>query len=97
MSTRNGWIGVTVLIDLPNDAAGVLDMLRSDAEAIEHDLGFRITWDRDENRRRQSIHVRRDADPTDSARWPELHKWTLEHLEAFDRVFRPRIRHLSAG
>ena len=39
--------------------------------------------------------MRLSGDPTDRSRWPEFHEWTLDRLEAFDRVFRPRIRSLG--
>lgn len=88
---REGRIGVSLTLETP-DALSGLDTLALDAVAIEEDLGFAVTWDRDESRRSQAIRVRLDVDTTAPARWPDLHAWTLDRLEAFDRVFRPRIR-----
>jgi hypothetical protein len=31
-------------------------------------------------------------DPTIREQWPEQHKWLCEKLEAFKRVFAPRVR-----
>ena len=43
------------------------------------------------------VWVWRDCDVTDRSQWPEWHEWTRQKLEAFDQVFRPRIRALDAA
>jgi len=35
------------------------------------------------------------VDFADHTTWPEYHAWTLEKLNAFDRVFRERIQELA--
>ncbi len=91
VSMREGRVGASLAIETP-DALAVLDTMALASEDIERDLGFAVLWDRDENRQRQTIRVRHAVDPNDQASWPDLHAWTLDRLEAFDRVFRPRIR-----
>lgn len=87
---RDKWVGVGLLIET-RDALTVLDSFQRDSSEIERDLGFKIEWDRNVDRKRQGLHVRRDVDPTEQNRWPDLHMWTLDRLKAFDRVFRPRL------
>jgi hypothetical protein len=45
----------------------------------------------------QVVLRRKGVDPNDRTGWPEQHAWLQEKLEAFHRVFGPRIKELDAG
>lgn len=68
--------------------------LRRQAEEIERELGFSVTWENAEDVKVNRIYVRREADLHQRDRWPELHEWHLRHLEALHRVFGPRAEAL---
>ena len=45
----------------------------------------------------RQVVLRNSADPTRREDWPEQHARLRDKLEAFHRVFRPRIKGLDAG
>lgn len=82
------WIGST-------DAAVYYERLLRDRDAIEAELGFDLQWNEKPGLKSSSILVSGGPDPNDRAQWPALHEWMWSRLEAFDRVFRPRIRDIA--
>ena len=65
------------------------DSWQEEKETIEQAVGKSLIW-RTKNRR--IIRICRSADVIKQRHaWEEQHAWLMEHLEAFDRVFRPRI------
>jgi hypothetical protein len=69
--------------------------LEAHRPAIENDLQAQLTWNNPPNARMCRIFLRRQADITDSSKWPEYHLWLKDHLEAFNRVFGSRVKALA--
>ena len=71
------------------------DTLKKHRDDIEGELGFRLVWSKKEPTvKRCRICVRRTVNLNDRGAWPEYQGWLLDHLLAFDRVFRARIEGL---
>ena len=67
-------------------------------EAIEAAVGQPLEWLRLEGKKTSKILLALDpADPTDEHDWPRQQAWLAEHLELFDKVFRPLALELSDG
>jgi uncharacterized protein DUF4268 len=66
-----------------------------DKEAIEKEIGAPLTWHNPLNVRSCRIFARQPSDITDRSKWPEQHEWLRVHLEAFYRVFSPRVKALK--
>lgn len=96
LNSREGRIGIELYLGNEN-AKAYFHLLFQDREAIESELGFSPEWMELPQRRACRIIRFRDAfDLPHKARWPECHRWMIETLEAFNRVFRDRIRLLDA-
>ena len=72
------------------------DSWLEEKEAIEQTIGKPLNW-QELTEKRCSISVRRSADLEKRHDWEEQHAWLREHLEAFYRVFAPRIRAFGNG
>lgn len=71
-------------------------LLRAQAEnEATRVLGPELVWEEKEGKKEHWVVLRRTADYRNRADWPVQHEWTRQHLEAFDRFFRPRIRTLT--
>jgi hypothetical protein len=55
-----------------------------------------VEWRELPGKKESHVVLRRSADPTRREDWPEQHDWLRDKLEAFHRVFGPRIKELSA-
>lgn len=88
-------ISVILVMSGPNSKPHYY-LLERDKEQIEKDLGFSPEWRELPDNKESHITVRRNINPTERSLWPEQHKWLLEHLEKFHRVFGPRIKQLNA-
>jgi hypothetical protein len=68
---------------------------------IENELADLIpevpVWYEKEGVRSRRVYVRLPADILDRDQWPNYREWLRSRLEAFDRVFRPRVEMLGAG
>ncbi len=62
---------------------------------IQDAIDVPLTWHNPADARQCRIYTRTDADIRNQSLWPEQHKWLLETLERFDRVFRPLVRELG--
>ena len=70
------------------------DTLQVHRKDIEGELTFSLIWEQKPSVQRCRIYVRRTVTLHDRSAWSEHHDWLLNHLLAFDRVFRPRIARL---
>jgi len=70
----------------------VLETKRSE---IQEGVGVPLTWYNPANARQYRIYTRTDADIRNQALWPQQHKWLLQMLETFNRVFKPLARELG--
>jgi len=69
--------------------------LRRQQVAIEAELDAALSWMELPERKGSRVALFRPGiDPMDEARWPEIYDWMQCQLEAFDKVFRNRVRNL---
>ena len=59
---------------------------------VMEEFGEEIVWSENPGKKQSYVSLKRDCDTTDESNWPEQHKWILEHLENFDKFFRPKIK-----
>lgn len=96
VNTRDASIAVGLVLT-GAAAKAHFHLLYDDRPEIEDGLGFKLNWPELSDRKQSSIEYRRtDTDPTNRSDWSEQHNWLKEHLEKFDSVFRPRVKHLDA-
>ncbi|WP_165253142.1 DUF4268 domain-containing protein, partial [Paludisphaera soli] len=86
-------IAVSLILDGPL-AKEHFRVLVRDRPAIESELGVGLQWSELPDKKQSNVTLRRSADPARREDWPEQHAWLLERLEAFQRVFGPRIKGL---
>ena len=71
--------------------------LHADKNVIEKELGFVVEWLELPDKKTSRIRCfNNGTKPMNREVWPEHFAWFHEKLEAFDRVFRPRVRNLNA-
>lgn len=73
------------------DGKAVFAALETVGAEIESDLGEGLQWYNPTNARVCRVSVKREADFTDEAQWPEQHLWLRQHVEEFRRVLLPRL------
>jgi hypothetical protein len=70
--------------------------LYKDRAAIEQEIGHPVEWLEKPGGIESHIRLQRtDIDHSNRQKWPEYHAWMLKELEAFDRVFRPRVKQIK--
>ncbi len=69
--------------------------LHDDREAIEEELGFAFEWHQKLGNKFSLLRIRKKVDARNAANWPAAHDWMLKHMEAVDKVFRPRVKQLD--
>lgn len=92
MSTREQRVGCELYID-HRDAKHAFDQLEIERSAIERALGP-LEWQRLPGKRACRLIQYRSAPLGDLDQWPEILSWCKERVEAFHRVFVPRVRTL---
>lgn len=95
----NTWerkIGVVLTLSGPH-AKAHFQMLYADKEAIEAEVGCELEWRQNPDKKESGIWLRTDLDPTKRETWPEQHRWLLDKLETFRKVFAPRVKTLDAA
>jgi hypothetical protein len=71
-------------------------LLAKDRAAIEGELGMSLDWCELPARKQSHVVLRRsNSDPSQHEDWPEQHAWLQRNLEAFHKVFGPRIKELN--
>lgn len=82
---------------LHNDPMKVgIRQLAADKAAIEAEFGEPLEWQELPTKKASRIVIFRDNfDPADTSTFPEQHAWMLSRMEAFRRVFGPRIKALD--
>ncbi|TWT86633.1 hypothetical protein Mal64_34620 [Pseudobythopirellula maris] len=97
MNTQSGYIQVEIYCHDDNALQHFHQLLESQSE-IEAELGHELDWQELPGRQASRIaYARSVVSFSDRSLWPEQHEWLRTHLEAFDRVFRKRIRGLNAN
>ena len=96
-AVRDNWIAVELTLRDEN-ATAYFHLLHEDKDDIEAELGFKIDWMELPGRKASRLRIeKRGENPTDKASWEQHFAWYREKLEAYDRVFRPRVRELDAS
>ncbi|MGI3165344.1 DUF4268 domain-containing protein [Pseudooceanicola sp. 200-1SW] len=95
LNTRENSLAVELYLGDENAAAFFRELEQS-REDIEAELGFSVVWKPlPEKRACRIIYYKTECPLDDAARWAEYRAWMIESLEAFDRVFRPRVKELD--
>lgn len=80
-----------------NEADAYFHLLKQDQAEIQSELGADLNWQELPNRKQTRISLKKsDVDPAEMSDWPKQHAWLIETLEAFHRVFAPRVKTLNA-
>jgi hypothetical protein len=95
ISTKN-WIGVELY--MPNDySKAFFRALEQQKESIEAEFGEHLDWQELPGKKASRIALRRlDTDPSNEKQRQEQHRWMLEKMDRFKRVFAQRVRLLPA-
>lgn len=95
LNTREERIAVELYLGDDNAAAYFRELEQSKTE-IEADLGFPVVWKPlPEKRACRILYYKTDCPLDDKSRWMEYRAWMIDSLEAFNRVFRPRVKALE--
>ena len=94
-NTRESLIGVQLYLSHPDNSKAFFHLLKRDKAQIEQDLGKELEWQELPEKTASRIVVFKSANPTDESDWDNQHEWLKETIEAFDRVFRKRVRKLA--
>jgi len=96
-NTRDKRIGLSLVLDGPL-AGKRLDTLQQAREEIESAVGQPLDWTNDPEKKQRRIYLRSpDTDPMIRDDWPNQHKWLLEKIELFRKVFGTRVKTLDEG
>lgn len=93
-NTSDGRIGVRVYLgDGVADVA--LPQLEVERDAIEAEIGEKLQWNPNPDRRDKTIALTRSADLNDRTKWPEYCDWLVDKVARFRKSFAPRIKKLD--
>lgn len=70
-------------------------LLERDRSEIDAEIGLPLDWRPKPDRKESTIAIRRSGDLDDDQQRQQLITWLLDTMDAFDRVFRPRIKALD--
>lgn len=91
---RDGYIGVNLILNDQN-AKQYFRMLFNHREIMEKEMGIALNWDELPQYKMSQVYTgKQPADFAQRGQWPEFYKWLAEKIEAYTRVFGPRIRNL---
>ena len=93
---KENWILVDVYLG-GRSCDAHYQLLKSQQEKIEAELGYSLVWDARPGMKSCNIHIKKEVDTKDRSRWGEYSQWLLERLAEFGDVFRPRIKQLDAS
>ena len=100
-SETKGWNGHELRVELyikkGDLSVQYRDVLLSQREEIEQEMGGELRWPHDENSNWCRIYTRRDTDLNDPDARTEQYMWLLDRLETFHRVFADRVRKLEVN
>ncbi len=84
-----------LVLDGPNSKAD-FKALERDRVSIETDLQMSLTWHNPIDARMSRIYARHEADLDDKTQWPEYCQWLTTTLDAFHKVFAPRVKTIDS-
>ena len=69
--------------------------LLDDRDVIESELGFSLDWEEKPGNKHSRLSIRKKLNSRDRETWPTAHAWMFKHMDAVDKVFRPRVKELD--
>jgi Domain of unknown function (DUF4268) len=96
LDLKNGQAAVFLNLGGP-DARAHLYLLKQDAEAIASELGETPIWEDKPENKEKKVLSEFQAPSAERSLWPKVFAWALDRLDAYNRVFRPRVRRLDTG
>jgi hypothetical protein len=89
-------IGVRVYFRNKEKTADLaIDQLLEDREAIEQEIGGKLSWNPNPEKQDKVIVLDREADLSQRQNWDEYVTWITETVLAFRSAFRERVRNLD--
>jgi len=76
-------------------AEAALNQLLPQKDAIEKELGEKLLWNPNPDKRDKTITLYRNVDLDDREQWPEYCEWLVDRVAKFRKVFGPRIKSLK--
>ncbi len=88
---------VEILLERNDEATdkAIFDYLEKDSPTIERALGFKLKWGINPKTKRYRITYHNQFNPRLRGEWKEHNKWFIETVEAFERVFIPRLEKMK--
>jgi len=97
LSVQADRVGLSLIIYHP-DAKPHYFLLEQEKEEIEIEIGESLEWrPLPDNKESQIRILKFNVGLEEEKNWPEIFKWIVEHLETFNKSFRPRIKQLDAA
>jgi hypothetical protein len=97
ISTEKQRIGVELYMENDVDKSA-FRALQSQKDVIEGEFGEPLKWEELPGKKATRIVLYRyDVDPSDEKQYADLHRWMLDKMERFKRVFGPRVKALPAA
>lgn len=102
-ATANTWDKkISVILSLHGpDAKPHFHLLHKNKTEIEEALGPDISqsleWRENPDNKESQVLIAANMDPTAKGQWELQHKWLLETLETFHKVFAPRVKEIRAS
>lgn len=96
LDLKNGEASVFLNFGGP-DARAHFYLLKVDEASIGTELGQAPIWEDKPENKEKKVLTSFQAPSGDRAQWPKVFAWALDRLDAYDRVFRPRVMDLDAA
>jgi hypothetical protein len=94
---RDGYLSISMVMTGP-DAKAHFHLLEREREQIDAVLGPNLQWRELPNNKQSDVLLfERPVEPTDPNKWPIYFAWFHQKLEAFYKVFAPRVKKLNAA
>ena len=91
---RDSGIGVNLIIGGEN-AKRYFHILFAEKDVIDNAIGLALQWRELPQYKESQVYAGpRPADFSQHGRWPEYYAWIADTIDAYSRIFGPRIRQL---
>ena len=96
-SMRDKWISVDLTV-AGKDGKPHFYLLGQDRVDIEEEIGAKLEWEERPGRKQSYVSLsQEEIDLEDRGDWNRQHQWLCDNLEAFHKVFSPRVKALDAS
>src|SRR5258708_22542831 len=97
INTREKRIGIALAL-FGSNAKPHYYFLEREKIDVQSELGTALDWAENQGKIMSYVYLHeRNMNPLVMEQWPEQHIWLWEKLEAFKKVFAPRVKKLNAG